>query len=131
MLNRSETDEKTPTGPLLTGEDTVSEAPFGPAERNEMINRLWRVASQELERIEAELAAPAHADPANREKTARAMAYVSLALRDIAALGGDEDLETTFFDDDPRACPRDPALFKLAIANELDRQRERKAASGT
>jgi hypothetical protein len=34
--------------------------------------------------------------------------------------------ETTFTEDDPRACPRDPEEFRLALAAELDRLRQNK-----
>ena len=65
-------------------------------------------------------------DAETRQKLAREMAVVSLGPAELLALSEQPETETTFTEDDPRACPRDLEAFRLAVALEIDRLRTNK-----
>jgi hypothetical protein len=60
------------------------------------------------------------------QRKAREMAIVSLGPAELLAIKLKEQTETTFTEDDERACPRDLEAFRLAVALEIDRLRANK-----
>ena len=65
-------------------------------------------------------------DAEARQRLAREMAVVSLGPDELLALSQQPETETTFTEDDARACPRDLEAFRLAVALEIDRLRANK-----
>jgi len=61
-----------------------------------------------------------------RQRKAREMAVVSLGPEELLALSQQPETETTFTEDDARACPRDLEAFRLAVSIEIDRLRANK-----
>ncbi len=83
---------------------------------------LWANAASGLPPAEAELDQTS-APSKGRMISARAQALVSLTPAERSARDEAAVVDTTFTDDDPRACPRDLEEFRLALAVDLDRLR--------
>jgi hypothetical protein len=105
----------------------------GPDYRTSVMRRLWRVADRQVRDIGRRIAAP-DAPATDVERDARALATLARTVRELAAadaavprgaraMADQEDAE----DDD--APPRDPELFRAALAQRIDQLRETGSAA--
>ena len=80
---------------------------------------------KELTRIDPDRLLPID-DEETRQRKAREFAVVSLTPDELLALRMQPETETTFTEDDARACPRDLEAFRVAVSLEIDRLRANK-----
>jgi hypothetical protein len=119
-------------GPIAVPPDAPGAA-SRPDYRASVMRRLWRVADRQVRDIGRRIGTPG-APATDSERDARALATLARTVRELAtvdaaarrgvgSMTGQEDAE----DDD--APPRDPELFRAALAQRIDQLRETGSAA--
>ena len=113
----------------VTAEPCGSDEPVPRHDTMDFAARLQQMALRNLDAIAADLDDQS-SDPVAFEKRARALATVMIALDDIKRAQSVREIDMSIVDaDDPRACPRDPAILRSTLADALDRINEKKNIS--
>ena len=110
---------RAPAPEPTTTEPSASVAPAAPANRIAIAARITTVVEREMDAIERVLEVIGPANPIEAERSARSLASISRALREIAAFNqSDEVTPPDDADDDP--VPRDIDEFRSELARRIN-----------